>query len=184
MLTANKTFDEVVIPFVVVTADVETGRRVLLDRGKLYRAITASTAVPGIFSPVAHHGRLLIDGGVVDKLPADVTIDMGATAVIAVDTGAPADRPVDTCLDALLQAQRATSQQLTQLQLECAKQRLDGRLLTLRPKIGWIKMFEFEHTNAAIQAGIDAVEAHLDDIRSLLREVPVSGATRPAQTPH
>jgi len=184
LLTANKTFDEVVIPFVVVTADVETGRRVLLDRGKLYRAITASTAVPGIFSPVAHHGRLLIDGGVVDKLPADVTIDMGATAVIAVDTGAPADRPVDTCLDALLQAQRATSQQLTQLQLECAKQRLDGRLLTLRPKIGWIKMFEFEHTNAAIQAGIDAVEAHLDDIRSLLREVPVSGATRPAQTPH
>ena len=96
LLTARKSFDETLMPFAVVAADVESGERVVLTRGMLSRAITASTAVPGVFSPVAYQGRYLIDGGVVDKLPADVAIDMGATAVVAVGTGAPADRAVET----------------------------------------------------------------------------------------
>ncbi|TSA51567.1 hypothetical protein D4R47_00335, partial [archaeon] len=94
LLTANKEFSDTVIPFTVVAADLETGERVVLTEGKLYKAVTASAAIPGTFSPVAHQGRYLIDGGVIDKVPASVTIDMGANVVIAVDTGAPLTRSV------------------------------------------------------------------------------------------
>jgi NTE family protein len=167
LLTAGKRFADVEIPFAAVAADLETGDRVVLRDGFLYEAVVASTSVPGIFSPVAWDGQYLIDGGVVDKLPVDVVIDMGAEAVIAVDTGAPLNREMTTCLDALLQAQRVTSRQLTDLQLLLAAERLDSRLLVLQPNVGWIRMFAFEHTKVAIQAGKDAVNARLDDITKL-----------------
>jgi len=168
LLTANKSFDNVEIPYAAVAADLETGDRVVLREGPLYHAVAASTSVPGIFSPVAHDGQYLIDGGVVDKLPVDVVIDMGAEVVIAVDTSAPMNREITTCLDALLQSQRATSTQLTNLQLLYAAERLNGELLVIQPDVGWIRMFAFEHTQAAIQAGKKAVHAHLDDIRALV----------------
>ena len=167
LLTANKTFADTKIPFAVVAADVETGERVVLREGNLSEAVTASTAVPGVFSPVAHAGRLLIDGGIVDKLPTDVTIDLGAEAVLAIDTGAPLDRQIATCLDALLQTQRTTSHHLTQLQLERTAAQIGGRLLILRPDIAWIKMFGFEHADEAIEAGAEEIRAHIQEIRTL-----------------
>lgn len=167
LITARKTFSETRIPLAVVAADIETGQRVVLDRGPISRALTASTAVPGVFSPVAHEGRFLIDGGIVDKVPVDVVIDMGATAVIAVDTGAPLTRRVDTQLEAILQSQRATSKHLTQMQLDVARRRLDNRLVVLRPDVGWIRLFAFEYAAEAVQAGRASVSAHLDELREL-----------------
>ncbi len=174
LLTANKGFEDTSIPFAAVAADLETGERVVLRDGKLSRAITASTAVPGVFSPVAKDGRYLIDGGILEKLPVDVVTDMGAEAVLAIDTGAPLDREIGTCLDAILQSQRTTSQHLTDLQLKRARDRLGERLLVLRPDVGWITMFGFEHTKEAIQAGETVVRAHLDDVRRVLADPPTA----------
>ncbi len=168
LLTAGRRFEETVIPFAVVAADLETGESVVLRDGLLADAITASTAVPGIFSPVARNGRFLIDGGVVDKLPVETVIELGTDAVLAIDTGASPAREVTTCLDALLQAQRATSHHLTRIQLERSKARLGGRLALLKPDVAWIRMFGFEHTEAAIEAGAVEARARLDEIRSLL----------------
>lgn len=170
LLTANKRFEDTSIPFAVVAADLVTGERVVLQDGKLALAIAASTAVPGVFSPVALDGQYLIDGGILEKLPVEAVADMGAEAVLAVDTGAPLDREVQTCLDALLQSQRATSQHLTKLQLARAHEHLAGRLLVLRPDVGWIKMFGFDHTREAIEAGEEVVRAHLEDIREILAD--------------
>jgi len=176
LLTANKRFEDALIPFAAVAADLETGERVVIRHGRIAEAVTASTAVPGVFSPVARDGRYLIDGGIVEKLPVDAVIELGAEVVLAVDTGAPLDREVETCLDAILQSQRATSQHLTGLQLTRARERLGERLLVLRPDVGWIKMFGFEHTQEAIQAGEEVVRAHLDDIRELVADRPAAAS--------
>jgi len=179
LLTAHKGFEDTRIPFAVVAADVETGQRVVLREGKIGPAVTASTAVPGVFSPVAYGGRYLVDGGIVDKLPVDVAVELGANSVIAIDTGAPLTRRVESVLEAILQAQRATSKHLTLLQLQMAQQRLEGRLVILRPDVGWIRMFGFEYTEEAIQAGKASVTAHLDELRELAG-IP-SPATEPLQ---
>ncbi len=181
LLTARKTFADTVVPFAVVAADVETGQRVVLREGKIGPAVTASTAVPGVFSPVAYGGRYLVDGGIVDKLPVDVAVELGANSVIAVDTGAPLTRRVETYLEAILQAQRATSKHLTQLQLERSQERLSGRVVVLRPDVGWIRMFGFEYTEEAIQAGKASVSAHLDELYDLAGiPAPAPEATGPA----
>lgn len=175
LLTAQRDFSDTIIPFAAVSADLETGERVVLQSGKLCDAIAASAAVPGIFPPVLCQNRYLIDGGIIDKIPVDVAIDLGADAVLAVDTGAPLTRRVETSFDALFQSERITSRRLTALQLDKASDRIGGRLLLLRPAVGWMTMFAFEHVPFAVRAGVEAARADISRVRQILqRRLPVS----------
>ena len=60
------------MPFFCVSSDLTTGRIHDHRDGKLWRALRASVALPGILPPVTHHGHLLVDGGVMNNLPVDV----------------------------------------------------------------------------------------------------------------
>jgi NTE family protein len=51
-------------------------------------AVRATISLPGVFAPFRMDGRLLVDGGVLNNLPADVVREMGADIVIAVDVSA------------------------------------------------------------------------------------------------
>ncbi len=82
-------FDDLNIPFRAVATDLETGEMVVLSKGSLVHALRASMSIPALFGPVHHQGRILVDGGMVRNLPADVVKDMGADIVIAVDVGVP-----------------------------------------------------------------------------------------------
>jgi NTE family protein len=57
------------IKFAAVSADIITGQKVIFNHGSLAAAIRASTAIPGIFSPVEIGQQLLIDGGQVEPVP-------------------------------------------------------------------------------------------------------------------
>jgi len=50
----------------------------VLDKGSLARAVRASAAIPGVFPPVQHQGKILVDGGVVDNIPISVAKAKGA----------------------------------------------------------------------------------------------------------
>jgi NTE family protein len=56
-----------------------------LRSGSTLDAIRASIALPGLFSPVWHSGKLLVDGGLVNPVPVSLARAMGADIVIAVD---------------------------------------------------------------------------------------------------
>lgn len=169
LLSANRAFADMKIPYAAVAAELQSGDQVILTSGKIADAATASAAVPGVFPPFPMDGRLLIDGGIVNKVPADITLELGANVVLAVDTGAPLTREVKTSLDALFQSQRITSAHLTDMQLNDARRRINGRMLVLKPDVGWMTMFDFAHVPEAIDAGYRAARAHLEEIRDLLR---------------
>ncbi len=78
----------------VVATDIHAGRAVVLDRGPIHRAVQATIAIPGVFSPVAVDGALLVDGGIVNPVPADVALAQGADCVIAVNVCADPTRPL------------------------------------------------------------------------------------------
>ncbi len=78
-------FDDLPLPFRAVTADIETGKAVIPNRGDLATVVRASMSVPGVFSPVEIDNRLLVDGGIVDNFPITLARSMGAEIVIAVD---------------------------------------------------------------------------------------------------
>ena len=90
--SALRSFDDLPTPFRCVAFDVNQAERVVLGSGVLPEALRATMALPGIFPPVTIDGRLLIDGGMADNVPADVVRGMQVDVVIAVDVGVkPAD---------------------------------------------------------------------------------------------
>ncbi len=64
--------EDLPITFIAVATDLLTGETVAIDKGPLADGVMASIAIPGVFRPVVHMGRLLIDGGVSDPLPLDI----------------------------------------------------------------------------------------------------------------
>lgn len=75
-------------PFGAVATDLQRGREVWLREGRVTDAVRASIALPGLFTPVQHDGRWLVDGGLVNPVPVSLARAMGADIVIAVDLNA------------------------------------------------------------------------------------------------
>jgi NTE family protein len=83
----EREFSELAVPFAAVATDLHSGQEVWLREGKVSAAIGASIAVPGLFQPVPHEGRYLVDGSVVNPIPVSLCRAMGADIVLAVDLG-------------------------------------------------------------------------------------------------
>jgi NTE family protein len=83
-------FDDLNIPYCAVATDLLKGKSVVLKSGSLARAMRASMAVPGAFTPVRMDGCVFVDGGILDNIPVNVVRNMGADFIIAVDLGASA----------------------------------------------------------------------------------------------
>lgn len=85
LLGDYKTFTDLSTPLAVTAVDLNTRQSIVLSKGSLIDAIMATTALPGLFSPVEFDKHLLVDGGVLNNVPANVVKDMGAEVVIAFD---------------------------------------------------------------------------------------------------
>ena len=68
-LVGDVNIEDLPIPFTAVATDIVNRQEVWLDSGKLFDAIRASIAVPGVFTPKKINGRLLVDGGLLNPLP-------------------------------------------------------------------------------------------------------------------
>lgn len=72
-------------PFVAVATDIRSGHEVWLSDGPIVPAIRASYALPGVFTPVLHGGRQLVDGALVNPVPVSVCRAYEPDIVIAVN---------------------------------------------------------------------------------------------------
>jgi NTE family protein len=81
------------LPFGAVAVDALTGQAVLINEGPLTPAILASSAIPGIYPPVHHEGRVLYDGGVVANVPIRQALASGARSVVILDCAFPGHLP-------------------------------------------------------------------------------------------
>jgi NTE family protein len=79
--------EDALVPFAVVTTDINTGARVVLRTGPVARAVRASCCVPGLYVPVEIEGQLLVDGALTENVPARTVREMGAPLVAAVSLG-------------------------------------------------------------------------------------------------
>ncbi|MFQ5575548.1 MAG: patatin-like phospholipase family protein, partial [Anaerolineae bacterium] len=79
----DKQFEDLDIPFSCVATDILTGEEVIFDSGNLADAIRASISLPILFNPWQVNGRYLMDGGLVNPIPANVLRAKGADIVIA-----------------------------------------------------------------------------------------------------
>lgn len=83
-----ETFEQMKKPFSAVATDLYSGREVVFNSGEIGTSIQASCAIPGLFSPVEHGDRYLVDGAVVNPVPVNLCRQLGADFVIAVNLSA------------------------------------------------------------------------------------------------
>jgi len=81
----GRSIDELQLPFAAVATELDSGRETWLQDGGVVDAVRASIAIPGIFTPVMHDGRWLVDGGLSNPVPVSAARGMRADCVIAVD---------------------------------------------------------------------------------------------------
>ncbi|WP_439107315.1 patatin-like phospholipase family protein [Congregibacter sp.] len=72
------------VPLTVVAADIASRKEVWISQGDLLEAVRASIAVPGVFTPLVKHGRVLVDGGILNPLPIPPARMDGSTITVAV----------------------------------------------------------------------------------------------------
>jgi NTE family protein len=80
-------FDELPTPFRCVAVDLRRAEPVVLRDGSLARSMRATMSLPLVFPPVTVGDRVLVDGGAMNNIPADVARAMGAARVVAVNVG-------------------------------------------------------------------------------------------------
>ena len=78
-------FDDLSHPLWCVATEIKTGHEIWLNDGPLLNAIRASYALPGIFEPVTHGDRILVDGALVNPVPVSICRAQGSPMVVAVN---------------------------------------------------------------------------------------------------
>ena len=147
------------IPFAAVAADIETGEGVLLSAGSLRQAICASSAIPGLMTPIEIGGRTLIDGGWVSKLPVIETFRLGADMVIASDISQEIEdtRGLKNGLDIMIRANAIRSDALRNFHARLAD-------VVLRPRVDHIHWADFVAAIRLVEEGEIAVSGKAADI--------------------
>jgi NTE family protein len=71
--------------FAAVATELTTGREIWFREGSLGKAVRASLALPGLFTPAMQEDHYYIDGGLVNPVPVSLCRALGADVVIAVN---------------------------------------------------------------------------------------------------
>src|SRR5262249_25977364 len=84
--------EQLCTPCFSVTVDLVGGDSVVRGRGDATHAILESINLPVLSPPIVREGQALIDGGLVNNIPADVLVSMGCNFVIAVSVTAKMEK--------------------------------------------------------------------------------------------
>jgi predicted acylesterase/phospholipase RssA/CRP-like cAMP-binding protein len=80
--------EQLEVPCLAVTVDLVSGNAVVRDRGDAVHAILESINLPMLSAPICRNGQALVDGGLVNNIPADVLTSQGCNFLIAVSVTA------------------------------------------------------------------------------------------------
>ncbi len=160
----SKKIENLEIPFVAIATDAKNGDEIRIADGNLVRAIQASAALPIVFSPVEHGGKLLIDGGLSNPVPANVLRDMGAEYVIAVDVSSRWLSAPEQMVE-VRDMYSIITNSFSVIEYQIGKEVLKHADIVLRPAVMRFEWMSFPHAAEIIEAGEREALTYLRDIR-------------------
>ncbi|MGM0470961.1 MAG: patatin-like phospholipase family protein [Bacillota bacterium] len=193
--TSCKFFDQTKIPIAITATDIKSGNLIIFTEHSLTpslqgldnlnqqlglhqqdnifitdqylaRAIRASVAIPGFFTPVEINNRLLVDGGLKDNVPADILDQLGVDVKIAVDLEFEIqdDQSIKNPIDILLQSYDIMGQEVSDLKLDSYAD------LVLRPEVGKISLTDTDKIPYLLEVGRRVGLNSVSKIKALIAE--------------
>ena len=165
-LVDDKTFSDTKIPFATVAADLVKGEKVILNQGKLFDALLASSSIPGMFPPVILDKKILVDGGIVDVVPIGVAQSLGANFVIAVSVSQTIKKRTEfsNAVEIFFRSDSITSAELRKLQLSFAD-------VLITPKVGRFHWSDFSKPEQCIREGEMATQDAISELKQKLKKI-------------
>lgn len=174
----DATLEQLQLPLATVAVDLVSGKQVIRDRGDAVRAVVESINVPMISRPILTDGMALVDGGVLNNLPADVLSERGASFVVGIDVatrmparfggnepGTPTERmrragPLET----LFRVNEVQAYGITALRSGAVD-------LMITPDTSAFEFADFESARELADVGEAAAERMLPQLTQMLREL-------------
>jgi NTE family protein len=162
-----KDFNQLPIPFLCMSTNIETGDEVLLNKGNLAQAMIASSAFPSLFAPVEIDGKLLVDGGVVNNYPVDAVKQMGADIIIGVDVqaGLMDKKELKDATKILVQINNLNT-------IRKMEQNILKTDIYIKPEIKDYTIISFEKGKEIINKGEEATLLVYDKIQKIASQIP------------
>lgn len=159
-------FDELKIPFIAVATDLYSGELVPIGGGPIVSAVVASSSIPLVFVPVEIHGRILVDGGVIDPVPVRIARNLGADFIVAVDLRGLLEDTFPVNLFGV--AKRSAEITLLWQSESC----LINADVVIKPHLDGIGMFDDKYRRTIYEAGRCAALEAIPVIKSYLESLP------------
>jgi NTE family protein len=172
----SKLFEELKIPLIIVATDLYTGELIPIGSGDLKKAVEASCAIPFVFSPCKHMGRILVDGSVINPVPVRIAKDLGAEIVIAVDL---CELLPKTCPSNLFEITTRSAEIAFMWQNEVCTRSAD---IIIRPKTCGVGTFNDNMKGLLLNAGRSAARTQIPRIQELLRKHALKNPDTPKGT--
>lgn len=164
LLTKERQIEELPIPLRIIATDLEKGELKAFDSGPIWRAVHASSAVPGMFAPVEYRGVMYVDGCLVDNCPCQILRDLGADVIVAVDLDTlKTNEPVATRSNVLNVLQRSVD--------VMGKKNNSAHLADIRltPMTEYISSVDINRADWALACGRAEAAARIEEILQLLQ---------------
>ncbi|WP_298319791.1 patatin-like phospholipase family protein [uncultured Aquimarina sp.] len=162
-------FNKLPIPFFCMSTNIATGEQILLDKGYLPEAVSASGALPSIFSPIELDGILMTDGGVANNYPIEEIRKKGAEIVIGIDVQdslIPRDQ-LNSVTNIMLQISNFRT-------IKAMKTKMPETDVYIKPSISEFSLISFDQADKIIANGEKAAFANYEKLRAIKRRQKTS----------
>ncbi len=153
------TFKQLDPPLIINAVDLLKGEEVIIDKGIVSVAVEASCAIPGIFTPVRINERLLVDGGLLDNIPASHLKRYKTDLVISVNVSAqkPLNDEPSSIFEILIQSYDIVRQNRD-------KDSFSSSDIMIEPDLGDIAFWDTGKTEILVERGYEAARLSLEGI--------------------
>jgi NTE family protein len=163
-----ESFEGLQLPLRVVATDLDTGEEVVFASGPLQPALLASAALPGLFPPIRHDGRLLVDGAVVDTVPLWHAWQGPVDRIYVLNVaGDLMSRPLRSPIDVAIRAFAISRKQRFDLDLRAVPEGID--VVTLPAPFDDRDLFDFSDPLMIIEEAHHLAERALDEAEAASR---------------
>ncbi|WDC84036.1 patatin-like phospholipase family protein [Caloramator sp. mosi_1] len=169
LLTKDTEFKDLNKKFFVVATDLKNKRLVVFEEGKVYEAVRASISIPGVFIPVYKDDMVLVDGGVLERVPSKILKNYGVDYVIGVDVGFNLNTSnCKSIFHVLYESIDLMEKELFELKKQDADK-------LIRVDIDDVDPIGFEHAEETIEKGRQAA---MKEIEGLLKQLDSIAASK------
>jgi NTE family protein len=153
------------IPLGIISTSLQSGQDILFRTGNIIDALTASSSIPGFFSPTSLSDDLLTDGSVSCPVPVEFLPEMGAELTIGVEINLHNFTPLKelNIIEIMARVNLITSRNLARLMVNKAD-------LAICPDTKDIQWSHFSRSEELIEAGVQITRAKLPELHEIIHK--------------